>query len=408
MSRSHQGIPLVCSRSYGDVVALRRRPAFRGRARERKVLDDALDGARAARSAVLVIRGEAGIGKTALLHYAARQATGCRLIQVAGVESELEMPFAALHQMCAPLLNHIAKLPEPQSQAMCIAFGLATGTPPDRFVAGLAVLGLLAEAAAERPLVCLVDDAQWLDEASFQVLGFVGRRLLAEAVLLLVAVRETDDKRAFPGLPALTLAGLTDVDARALLTATIPGQLDARVRDRIVAETQGNPLGLLESANGMSAAELAGGFAVPATTSMSDRLHSLYVRRVRTLPVSTRHLMLLAAADPTGDTALVWRAASALGIGPEAATDAEQLLEIGAGVRFRHPLVRSAAYSAGSPSDRRAMHQALAQATNVQADPERRVWHLAAATAEPNEDLARELEQSADTAQARAGLAAAA
>ena len=391
-------------------MAARRIPAFRGRAQERKILDDALDEVRAANGGVLVLRGDAGIGKTALLRYAARQAAGCRVVQIAGVESELEMPFAALHQLCAPLLSHTAKLPDPQARAVRTAFGLATGSPPDRFIVGLAVLGLLAEAATERPLVCLVDDAQWLDDASLQVLGFVARRLLAEAVLLLIAARETDDRRAFPGLPALALAGLTDADARALLTATILWKLDSRIRDRIVAETGGNPLGLLELPKGMSPAELAGGFAVPTTASISDQLHSLYLRRVRALPAPTRHLMLLAAADPTGDAALVWRAASALEIGHEAAVaaDADQLLEIGAGVRFRHPLVRSAAYTAGSASDRRAMHLALAQATDVRADPERRLWHLASATAEPDEGLARELERTAETAQARAGLAAAA
>ncbi|MFF5297428.1 ATP-binding protein [Paractinoplanes globisporus] len=391
-----------------DVTAPRV-PAFRGRTPERSALDAALDAVRAGHGGVLVIHGEAGIGKTALLHYAARQSAGCRVIQIAGVEAELAMPFAALHQLCAPLLTHLAALPEPQAQAVRVAFGLTRGSPPDRFVVGLAVLGLLAEAAADRPLVCLVDDAQWLDDASLQVLGFVARRLLADAVLLLVAARDADEQPAFRSLPALTLYGLIDEDARALLSATIPGQLDPRVRDRIVAETRGNPLGLLELPKGMSPAELAGGFAVPATGRISDRLHLLYLGRVRALPAPTRHLMLLAAADPTGDAALVWRAAAALGIGHEAAevADAEHLLEIGARVRFRHPLVRSAAYTAASPADRRAMHRALARATSAE-DAERRVWHLAAATDEPDEALATELERTAETAQARAGLAAAA
>ncbi|MCU7730083.1 AAA family ATPase [Actinoplanes sp. KI2] len=387
-----------------------RTPAFRGRTRERNVLDDALAGVRAGGGGVLVIRGEAGIGKTALLHYAAGKAAGCRIIQIAGVESELAMPFAALHQLCAPLLAHLGALPEPQAHAVRVAFGVADGIPPDRFIVGLAVLGLLAEASVERPIVCLVDDAQWLDETSSQVLGFVARRLLAEAVLLVVAARETGDEQTLRGLPTLTVGGLTDADARALLDATVRGHLDPRVRDRIVAEARGNPLGLLEFPKGMSPAELAGGFAIPATATVSDQLHARYLGRVRALPTPTRHLMLLAAADPTGDAALVWRAASTLGIGHEAAeaAGAEDLLEIGGGVRFRHPLVRSAAYLAGAPADRRAVHHALAQATDVEADPERRVWHLAGAAGGPDEHLALELERSAATAQARAGLPAAA
>lgn len=387
-----------------------RTPAFTGRARERQALDGALDTVRGGLSAALVLRGEAGIGKTALLRYCARQATGCRLVQLAGVESEMQLPFAALHQLCAPLQGGLAALPEPQSQALRVAFGLAVGTTPDRFVVGLAVLSLLAEVAAARPLVCLVDDAQWLDEPSAQVLGFVGRRLLAESVLLLFAVREALDERMFSGLPALTVDGLTDEDARALLTAVVPGHLDERVRDRLVADTRGNPLGLLELAKGMTEAELAGGFAVPARGGLSGDLQNHYVRRVRALPEPAQRLMLLAAADPTGDATLLWRAAPTLGLGRDAAAAAasEQLLEIGSRVRFRHPLVRSAAYAAGAPEDRRDTHLALAAATDAQVDPERRVWHLAAAATGPDEDVAAELEQMAGRAQARAGFAAAA
>ncbi|HEX9623807.1 MAG TPA: AAA family ATPase, partial [Streptosporangiaceae bacterium] len=391
-------------------MAAPRTPAFRGRTRERQVLDGLLDRVRGGESAVLVIRGEAGIGKTALMRYCARQASGCRLVQIAGVESEMKLPFAALHQLCGPMLGSLAALPEPQERALRVAFGLATGTAPDRFVVGLAVLSLLAENAAARPLGCLVDDAQWLDDASSQVLGFVGRRLLAESVLLLFAVREAADERMFPGLPALTVEGLTDEDARALLTATVPGHLDERVRDRIVAETRGNPLGLLELARGLSEAELAGGFAGPPTASLPSRLQDHYLQRVRALPEPTQRLMLLAAADPTGDATLLWRAAPTLGLGRDAATaaDAEQLLQIGSQVRFRHPLVRSAAYAAGSPKDRRAAHLTLAAATDAQTDPERRVWHLAAAATGPDEEVAAALEQAAVKTQARAGLAAAA
>ena len=395
-------------------MAASRTPAFRGRAPERQALDGLLDRVRGGESAVLVIRGEAGIGKTALMRYCARQASGCQLVQIDGVESEMELPLAVLHQLCTPMLSSLDALPEPQQRALQVAFGLAAGPAPDRFVLGLAVLSLLAENAAARPLVCLVDDAQWLDEASSQVLGFVGRRLLAEPVGLLLAVREAAGERLFSGLPGLTVEGLTDEDARALLAAAVPGHLDKRVRDRIVAETGGNPLGLLELARGMSEAERAGGFVGPPQASLpghlQGRLRDHYLRRVRVLPGSAQQLMLLAAADPTGDAPLLWRAAQTLGLGPDAAAaaDAEQLLSIGSQVRFRHPLVRSAAYVAGSPEDRRAAHLTLAAATDARTDPERRVWHLAAAATGPDEDVATALEQAAAKIQARAGLAASA
>ena len=350
------------------------------------------------------------MGKTALMQYCARQASGCRVARIAGIESELELPLAALHQLCAPMIGDVTALPEPQERALRVAFGLATGSAPDRFVLGLAVLSLLAEIAAKRPLVCLVDDAQWLDEASAQVLGFVGRRLLAEAVLLLFAVREPTEEILLPGLPTLTLEGLTDADARALLTAAIPGHLDEHVRDRIVAETGGNPLALLELPRVMSAAELAGGFAVPTDTTLAGHIEDHYVRRLRALPEPTRRLMLLAAAEPTGDAALLWRAARTLGLPRDAAAAAasEQLLEIGTRVRFRHPLVRSAAYAAATTEHRSAAHLALAAATDAQIDPERRAWHLAAAATGPDEVVASELERLAVKVQARAGLAAAA
>jgi hypothetical protein len=385
-------------------------PAFRGRARERREVDRLLDGVRRGESAALIIRGEAGIGKTALLHYCDRQAAGCRVARLAGVESELELPYAAVHQLCSPMLNELAGLPQPQQRALQVTFGLTTGSAPDRFLVGLAVLSLLAETAVARPLVCLVDDAQWLDAASAQVLGFVARRLLAESVLLLFAVRETADEQLFPALPTLTLSGLTDDDARALLTAAVPGHLDVKVRDRLVAETRGHPLALLELAHGMSDAELAGGFAVPATTPLSVHLHDHYLRRVRDLPEPTRRLMLLAAADPTGDATLLWRAGRSLGLGRHeaAAATSQQLVEIGARVRFRHPLVRSAAYAAAPPQERSAAHRALAAATDTHLDPDRRMWHEAAAATEPDEAIATALEEAAARAQARAGSAAAA
>ncbi len=369
-----------------------------------------LERVRGGESAALVLRGEAGIGKSALLSYTARQASGCLVVKVAGVESEMDLPFAALHQFCLPLLNHLQALPEPQELALRVTFGMSAGPAPDKFVVGLAVLSLLAEVAATRPLLCLVDDAQWLDGASAQVLGFVGRRLLAESVLLLVAVRETPGEQTFSHLPALAVEGLTDQDARALLASAVPGHLDERIRDQLVAETHGNPLALLELARGMSEAELAGGFTVPPTTTVPDGLQDRYVRRVRTLPEPTRRLMLLAAADPTGNATLLWRAAPALGLMPDAgaAARAQHLLEIGSRVRFGHPLVRAAAYAAGSPQDRRDVHLALAAATDARIDPERRVWHLAAAATGPDEDVADELDRAAGRVQARAGLAAAA
>lgn len=391
-------------------MAVGRAPAFRGRARERAALDGLLNRVRDGGSAVLVMRGEAGIGKTALMHYCARQAAGCRVARIAGVQSELGMPFAALHQLCVPMLDDLTALPKRQQHALRVAFGLADGDAPDRFLVGLAVLGLLAEVAADRPLACLVDDAQWLDEPSSQVLGFVGRRLLAEAVLLLFAVREGGDDHLLPTLPTLTVEGLTEEDARALLMAAMPGQLDEQVRDRIVAETRGNPLSLLELPREMSPAELAGGFGMPRTSIASGDVEDHYVRRVRALSEPTRRLLLLAAADPTGDAQLLWRAAQTFGVARSAgaAAESEQLLKISSQVRFRHPLVRSAAYAAGTPEDRRAAHLAIAGATDAQADPERRVWHQSAAATGADEAIAAELERAAHTAQARAGLAAAA
>jgi DNA-binding CsgD family transcriptional regulator len=364
---------------------------------------------------VFVLRGEAGIGKSALLHYCARQATGCRIVKVVGLQSELRMPFAALHQLCAPILTSIDALPEPQKLALRVAFGLEMGTTPDYFVVGLAVLSLLAEASSQIPLVCLVDDAQWIDEASSRVLGFVGRRLLAESVLLMMSIRETGEDRLFPALPDLTLDGLADVDARALLNEATPGKLDDRVRDRLVSETRGNPLALIELPRGMSRAELAGGFAGPLpttrlSTTLSGQMEDLYVRRFRALPEPAQQLMQLAAADPIGDATILWRAAESLGLHRDAAAaaSAEQLLDIGLAVRFRHPLVRSAVYAAATPADRRAAHLALAMATDPITDPELQAWHRAAAATGPDEDLAIELERTAASAQTRAGVAGAA
>jgi DNA-binding CsgD family transcriptional regulator len=390
-------------------MAPHRPPVLLGRASERQALDRLLENVRGGQSAVLVVRGEAGVGKTALLHYCTRQASGFRIAQIAGVEAEMELPLAGLHQLCAPMLGRLGALPEPQQVALRVALGLESGDARDRFLVGLAVLSLLSAAAEERPLLCFVDDAQWLDAASGQVLGFVARRLLAESVALVVAVRDPDNRGYFDGLPDLPLRGLDREDAHALLARTLPGRLDDRVRDRIVAETRGNPLALLELPRSTSAAELAGGFELPAAADLPGHLEDHYLGRVGELPASTRRLLLLAAADPVGDATLVWRAAQQLGIRTDALGPAEgaELLEIGASVRFRHPLVRSAVYRAASPGDRRRVHETLADVSDPTADADRRAWHRALAATGLDEGVAAELERSAGRAQLRGGLAAA-
>jgi DNA-binding CsgD family transcriptional regulator len=367
-----------------------------------------LDTVRAGESAALVVRGEAGIGKTALLEHVAGDVSGFQVARISGMESEMELPFAGLHQLCSPMLEHLGALPDPQRNALDVTFGLIAGAVPDRFLVGLATLSLLAEMAHERPLLCFVDDAQWLDAASGQVLGFVARRVLAESVLMLFAVREPTQERHLRGLPELTVGRLADDDARALLTAVVPGRIDARLRDRIVADTRGNPLALLEMPRDMTAAELASGFPVPRTGDLPSRLEEHFLSRIEALPQPTQQLILLAAADPTGDVHLLWRAAQTLGIDQEASASAEHLVEIGPHVRFRHPLVRSAAYTGATSTHRRAAHLALAGATDPLTDPDRRAWHRALAASGLDEDVAAELEQSAGRAQARGGLTAAA
>jgi DNA-binding CsgD family transcriptional regulator len=380
------------------------------RTSEREVLDELLAQVRAGQSGVLVIRGEAGIGKTALLRYAARHAGGFRVAQVTGVEAEMELPFAGIHQLCVPLLDHLEALPQPQKDALNVALGLASGDVPERFLVGLAVLGLLSAEAENRPLLCLVEDAQWLDDASGLILGFIARRLLAESVAIVVSVREPSNRHDFRGLPELIVRGLPEEDARTLLSRAAPGRLDERVRDRIVAETRGNPLALLDLPGSMSEAELAGGFALPAATDLSRHLEDHYVERAAALPEVTQRLLLLAAAEPIGDATLVWRAAGGLGIDRNSLAPAEdaQLVEVGARVRFRHPLVRSAVYRAAVLSERRVAHRALAEATDPDTDPDRRAWHRAHAAVGVDEEVAAELERSADRARARGGAAAAA
>jgi len=381
---------------------------LRGRRDECVALDRLLDGARAGRSAALVLEGEAGVGKTALFDYAIASASDLRVLRAVGVESEMELAFAALHQLCAPMLDRVVGLPAPQRDALATTFGLSAGAVPDRFFVGLAVLGLLSEAAAERPLLCVIDDAQWLDRASAQALAFVARRLLAESVVMLFAAREPGDE--FQGLPELVVTGLLESDARDLLRSAIPGRLDDRVADRIIAEARGVPLALLELPRGLTAAHLAGGFGLPGTPSLEIRIEKLFLERLEALPQDTRRLLLIAAAEPIGDPALLWRAAERLGITGSSLEPAEsaELIEIGSSVRFRHPLVRSAIYRAATPHERRSVHGALAAAIDARADPDRRAWHLAEATPGPDENVAADLERAAGRAQARGGLAAAA
>src|SRR4051794_21839262 len=386
-------------------MAVQRPPAFLGRSEERDVLDRLLETARGGQSAVLLIRGEAGIGKTALVRYAARRAAGFRVAQIAGVEAEMELPFAGLHRLCAPMLAQLDALPDPQQNALRISLGLSSGDAPDRFLVALAALSLFAEVAEERPLLCLVDDAQWLDAATSQVLGFIARRLLAESVAIVFTVREPSDERELADLPGLSLGGLQDDDARALLSAVIPGRLDESVRDRLVAETRGNPLALVELSRGRST-----GFVLPGGGTLPSQIEDHFRQRIAALPEATQRLMVLAAADPVGDATLLWRAAATLGLERQAAEPAagEQLLEIGAQVRFRHPLVRSAAYRAATLADRRVVHGALAAATDPETDPHRRAWHRAHAAIAPDEEVAGELIDSASRAQGRGGIAAAA
>jgi DNA-binding CsgD family transcriptional regulator len=383
-------------------------PALLDRQRERAMLDGLLEGLRSGYGRALVVRGEAGVGKSALLEYVVAAAAEMRVARAVGVESEMELAFASLHVLCAPLLERAEGLPGPQRDALEIAFGLRAGAAPDRFLVGLAVLTLLAEAAEDRPLLCVVDDAQWLDRASAQVLAFAARRLLAEPVGLIFAAREPGE--AFGGLAELEVRGLPEQDARALLASVVRFRLDEQVRDRILAETAGNPLALLELPRGLGPAQLTGGFGLVGARAVPARIEQGFQRRVEALPADTRSLMLVAAAEPAGDPVLVWRAAGRLGIPASAAkaARADGLLETSGRVRFRHPLVRSAVYSAASLEERRAAHRALAEVTDRDRDPDRRAWHLAAAAPGSDEQVAAELERSAGRAQARGGMAAAA
>jgi DNA-binding CsgD family transcriptional regulator len=377
-----------------------------GRADECALLDDLIDDIRRGESRSLVVRGEAGIGKTALLEYLAASASDLTVARAAGVESEMELAFAGLHQLCAPLLHRLERLPGPQRDALGIVFGLTAGPAPERFLVGLAVLSLVSDVAEQRPLLCIVDDAQWLDQTSALTLAFVARRLLAEPVGLVFAAREPGDELRH--LRDLEVRGLLDGDARALLGSTVRFALDTPIRDRILAETRGNPLALLELPRGLTPTQLAGGFGMPEARDLSKRIEQSYLRRLDSLPEETRRLLLVAAAEPVGDPLLLQRACARLGIALTAVDATDGLLAVEERVFFCHPLARSAVYRSAAGPDRRAAHSALADVTSREVDPDRRAWHLAAAAAGPDEEVARELEFSASRARARGGLAAAA
>jgi DNA-binding CsgD family transcriptional regulator len=415
-------IPLPCLRSdiqVNPLDAVMPPPALaagapgrrlRGRRRECEALDRLVESVRAGHSQVLVLRGEAGAGKTALLEHLLECASGFRIARAAGVESEMELAFAGLHQLCAPFLDRLERLPGPQRDALSTAFNLRGGDTPDRFAVGLAVLSLLSEVAGERPLVCVVDDAHWLDLASAQALAFVARHLAGEPAAVVFAVRGSGDEHGLTGLAELAVRGLADGDARALLESAVTGPLDERVRDRIVAETRGNPQALMELARGLTPEELAGGFGLPDALALPGRVEEDLRRRLASLPPAARWLLLVAAAEPLWDPVLVWRAAEHLDVPAEAAAAAASagLIESGGQLRFRHPLARSAVYRAATPEERQSAHRALAEATDPDADPDRRAWHRAHATPGLDEDVAAELERSAGRARVRGGLAAAA
>jgi DNA-binding CsgD family transcriptional regulator len=379
-----------------------------GRRSEREAVDRLLEAARAGYGGVLVVHGEPGVGKTALLDYAVETARSFRVARAVGVEGEMQLAYAALQQLASPSLELRERLPDPQREALAVAFGLSAADPPNPYLVGLAVLGLLTEAAEQQPVLCLVDDAQWLDRASEQALAFVARRLVAERIALVFATREVGEPLA--RLPELHLGSLGYRDARTLLEAVLPGPVDDQVIERLIAEAHGNPLALLELPRGLTPTQLAGGFGLPGALPVSEQMMNSFSRRLRTLPADAQRLLLVAAADPTGDLALVWRAAGRLGI-PEAAAkavEAEGLLALEARVTFRHPLVRSAVYQSAATDLRSEVHLALAEATDADTDPDRRAWHRALAASAPDEAIADELQRSAVRARARGGIAAAA
>lgn len=379
-----------------------------GRERERAALDHLVESARDGYGGALVVHGDPGVGKTALLEDSVERATTLRIVRSAGVEGEMELPFAAVQQLCAPILALGERLPRPQRDALDVAFGLSPGQAPNPFLVALAVLGLLSEAARERGLFCVIDDLHWLDRASAQALGFAARRLAVERIAIVFAAREMGE--ALRGLPDVHVGPLGHRDARALLESVLPAPLDDQVLERLIVETHGNPLALMELPRGLTSSQLAGGFGLPAATPLHTGIEESFQRRVAALPGDSRLMVLLAASDPTGDASLVWRAARRLGIPESAALAAESsgLIVFRPGVAFRHPLVRSAVYRAAGAVERTEVHQALAQETDPDIDPDRHAWHRAQASVMPDEDVAADLERSATRAQARAGFAAAA
>jgi AAA ATPase domain len=394
---------MIASRSASP----ERRPILRGRTRECALLDGLIADIRRAGSRSLVLYGEAGIGKTALLEYLIASASDLTVVRASGVASEMELAYSGLHQLCGTILGRLERLPVPQRLALEIVFGLNAGPAPERFLVALAVLSLLSEVSEECPVLCVVDDAQWLDQSSALTLAFVARRLLAEPVGLVFAVREVGDQLRH--VPSLDIGGLRNGDARALLRSAVQFRLDDQVCDRVVAETRGNPLALLELPRGISATELAG-FGTGPVSAFSNGIEESFRRRLAALPEATRRLLLIAAADPLGEPTVVWPAAERLGISAEAGAAAEDagLCEFGARVQFRHPLVRTAAYTAAPPDERRRAHAAIAEVTEADADPDRRAWHRVLALAGPDDAVADELERSAARARRRAGQAAAA
>ncbi|HWM20892.1 MAG TPA: AAA family ATPase, partial [Ilumatobacteraceae bacterium] len=377
-----------------------------GRQSECEALDRLLADALAGRSGVVVLRGEAGVGKSALLDYLSDRVTSWHVEGAVGVESEMELAYSGLHQICAPMLDRLDRLPVPQRDALATVFGLSASPAPDRFLVGLATLTLFAEVAEQQPLVCIVDDAQWLDHASAQVLGFVARRLHAERIAIVCAARTDSGDNVLAGLPELSIQGLGESDARALLLDHVHGPVDAAVRDQIVAESHGNPLALLELPRTWTTpAELAGGFGFPGSQPVAGKIEQSYAQRLLQLPADTRLLVVAAAAEPLGDAVLLRRAAESLGLDMTAAHPAVEagLVKVGARVEFAHPLVRSTAYRSATDDDRHRVHGALAAATDPETDPDRRAWHRARATPGPSEEVAEELERSAGRAQARGG-----
>jgi DNA-binding CsgD family transcriptional regulator len=381
-----------------------------GRQKECQAFDRLLDAARSGHGGTIVIHGEAGIGKSALLAYAIDSAAGFHVLRAVGNEAEMELPFAAAQQLCASSLATLDELPAAQRESLGVAFGQIVGSAPDRLIVGLALLGLVSQLSLDGPVLCVIDDAQWLDQGSAQAFAIAARRVASEHITFLFGARTVPSD--LNGLPRLPIEGLGRADARTLLSSALPDPFDGQVFERILAETRGNPLALLELPHGLTSAELAGGFALPmpASVPVAGRIEASFVRRIARLPAPSRRMLLLAAAEPTGDPELLWRAAQRLELDESVAgaIEADGLLELTARVIFRHPLVRSAVYRAASPAERRDAHRALAEATVPEVDPDRRAWHRAQAARHPDDEVAGELEASADRAQARGGLAAAA